>query len=140
MSLRKPNRIFMNFRVESLQSISEVHQLGVSSGRERIGDICNTAVLYGGWNTASASVINKKARAAMLSSEHFKAPGMDGIYSAILKGNKAYLKQHLRNIFRGCLLWGTSFPVGRRSRLSSYQRREKIIFQIQRASVKISLT
>lgn len=44
-------------------------------------------------------VINKRVSSAILSFEHFKAPGLDEIYPGMPKDSKDYLEWLLRNIF-----------------------------------------
>lgn len=57
-------------------------------------------------DTARAAVCNEKARVAILTFEHFEAPGMDGVYPEILKESVLHFEQLLRSIIGRCLATG----------------------------------
>lgn len=51
-------------------------------------------------NTARELVINNKTRAAIISFEHFKAPGKNDIYPTMPEEGIEYLEQLIINIFQ----------------------------------------
>lgn len=87
-SARKPDDTFTNSKGESQQILLEVRhpeeQLIELEGRKLAisANLSTRRFCKGNWNISRAIVASEKVRAARLSFEHFKTPGMEGIYSA----------------------------------------------------------